>query len=125
MSDPKARLPSDSRKLLEKAADLRDTERQKRNEPISSPSFIALPRTQPAKSHEIFNIAQDDEAVGDETEPGGDTIEDVERNRRHESARVRYALEARRTATPAQSKSRSFAMSRTWDLNSPDLTFAS
>ena len=79
MPDPKEALPDVSGRLLRAAADIRETERKKRNEPISSPKFHRLAEDVTRKSHDIFNLAVGEEGVGNETERGGDTIEDVER----------------------------------------------
>jgi hypothetical protein len=79
MSDPKEQLPSYSEDLLRTAADVRETEQKRRNEPIASPEFDRLGEDVTRKAHDVYNIAQEQEAVGNETEPGGETIEDVER----------------------------------------------
>ena len=78
MSDSKELLPDASDDLLSKVADLRDMERRRREAPISSPAFHDLGRKVTAKSHDIMYAATVEEALGDDTERGHETIEDVD-----------------------------------------------
>jgi hypothetical protein len=78
VSDSKRRLPAASEDLLSDVAGLRDLERRRREEPISSPAFHDLGREVTAKSHEIMYAATVEEALGNDTEPGDESIDDVE-----------------------------------------------
>jgi hypothetical protein len=78
MSDPKDRLLDAADGLLAKVEDLRETERRRRDAPISSPAFHDLGRMVTKKSHDIMYAATFEEALGNDTEPGDESIDDVE-----------------------------------------------
>lgn len=82
MSDSKDRLPEASDDLLSKVADLRETERRRREQPISSPEFHDLETEITRKSHDIMYAARREEAIGNDTETGDESIEDVDDRRR-------------------------------------------
>jgi hypothetical protein len=79
----KTELATKSDELLDAVQRLKDTERRKRQEPISSDSFHRLANEVDAISHEVFSIARDQRNIGDETHRSDKTIDDVdsERNR--------------------------------------------
>ncbi len=58
---------------------MRDVEKRKREEPISSPKFHALADEVDKSSREVFRLARDQERLGDQIPTGSDTIDDVDR----------------------------------------------
>ncbi|MFL5685156.1 MAG: hypothetical protein ACJ77D_03780 [Chloroflexota bacterium] len=78
MADPKkTELAAKSDELLDAVERLKDTERRKRQEPISSDTFHRLANEVDAISHEVFSIARDQREVGEETQRTGENIDDV------------------------------------------------
>jgi len=78
MPEPeKTELASRSDELLETIQRLKDTERRKREEPISSDEFHRLANEVDALSHEVFAIARDQRNLGARAEHSGETIDDV------------------------------------------------
>jgi hypothetical protein len=77
----KSELAARSDELLDALQKLKDTEERKRHEPISSEAFHELANEVDALSHEVFSIARDQRDIGEDTEPGDETIEDVDANR--------------------------------------------
>lgn len=78
MSEPeKTELASRSDELLETIQRLKDTERRKRQEPISSESFHRLANEVDALSHEVFAIARDQRDIGERTEHADESIDEV------------------------------------------------
>jgi hypothetical protein len=75
--DRKDELPDDSDRLLEKVADLRELERTKRTEPISSEAFHRLASEITRKSREIMFAAREEEMAGDQSEPDDRSIDDL------------------------------------------------
>ena len=71
-------LAARSDELLDALRRLKDTERQKRHEPISSEDFHSLANEVDAISHEVFSIARDQRQIGDETPSSDETIEEVQ-----------------------------------------------
>jgi hypothetical protein len=74
----KSKLAARSDELLDALQRLKETERRKRHEPISSDTFHRLANEVDAISHEVFAIARDERSIGDRTTRTGETIEDVE-----------------------------------------------
>ncbi len=79
MDDPKRALTNRSNKLLDALRHLRDTERRKRDEPISSPEFHKLADEVDRTSRRIFSLAREQEQLGDESPRGEETINDIDR----------------------------------------------
>ena len=79
MPDRKQQLSRASESLLRRLADLRMTEQRKRKTAISSPEFHELAEEVARKSRDLMRNAEDQEAIGDETERTGETIDDVAR----------------------------------------------
>jgi hypothetical protein len=78
--DPEKRtLANRSNRLLEELRHMRDVEKRKREEPISSPKFHALADEVDKSSREVFRLARDQERLGDQIPTGSDTIDDVDR----------------------------------------------
>jgi hypothetical protein len=68
-----------SDRLLRGMDELKQLEREKRAEPISSPQFKRLARVIEIKSRDIRTLAADELAIGEQIEVGEqDTVEDVE-----------------------------------------------
>ena len=78
MTNANDRLPQESAELLAKLGDLRQTEREKREKPISSEEFHRLEREVTRKSHDILYQARHEEAVGRQTVSSDESITDVE-----------------------------------------------
>jgi hypothetical protein len=78
----KTELAERSDELLDALQRLKDTERRKRHEPISSDTFHRLANEVDAVSHEVFSIARDERSIGERTPRGDESIEDVEDERR-------------------------------------------
>jgi hypothetical protein len=57
---------------------MREVEKRKRAEPISSPKFHALADEVDKVSRDVFRLARDEERLGDEIPRGSDTIDDVD-----------------------------------------------
>jgi len=76
--DEKRDLTNRSNKLLEALRHLRATEKQKRDEPISSPRFHELADDAEKTSRRIFSIARQQERLGDEAPRGDETINDID-----------------------------------------------
>lgn len=78
MPEPeKTELASRSDELLDTIQRLKDTERRKRQEPISSDEFHRLANEVDALSHEVFAIARDQRDLGERSHRSGETIDDV------------------------------------------------
>jgi hypothetical protein len=78
MSDPKRTLTRRSDQLMVELAHLKDTEAQKRQEAISSPRFHELADEVTASSRRIFEIAAEQDKLGDMSETGEESIDDIE-----------------------------------------------
>lgn len=78
MSDAKRQLTDRSNRLLEALRGMRETEKRKRAEPISSPKFHALADEVDKASRDVFRLARDQERLGDQIPRGSDTIDDVD-----------------------------------------------
>jgi hypothetical protein len=61
--------------LLAKVEDLRDPERRKRDEPISSPALHGLAQEVTNKSRDSMYAATLEQALGNDTERGEETID--------------------------------------------------
>ena len=79
MSDPKRALTERSDQMLQALSRLRALETQKRLVDISSPEFHALADEVTALSRQIFEIAAQQDKLGAEVAPTGESIEDIER----------------------------------------------
>jgi len=79
MDDPKRALTNRSNQLLDALRHLRDTEKRKRDEPISTPEFHKLADDVDRTSRRIFSLAREQEQLGDETRTGDETINDIDR----------------------------------------------
>lgn len=79
MTDQKRELTKRSNKLLDALRHLRETEKQKRNEPISSPKFHALADEVDKTSRQIFSIARQQDRLGEESPRGEESINDIDR----------------------------------------------
>jgi hypothetical protein len=78
MSDAKRQLTDRSNRLLDALRGMREVEKRKRAEPISSPKFHALADEVDKVSRDVFRLARDEERLGDEIPRGSDTIDDVD-----------------------------------------------
>lgn len=78
MSDAKRQLTDRSNRLLDALRGMREVEKRKRAEPISSPKFHALADEVDKASRDVFRLARDEERLGDEIPRGSDTIDDVD-----------------------------------------------
>lgn len=76
-------LADRSNRLLEAVDELRELERRKRRETISTPSFHHLADDVKAKSHEIFRMADAQELVGDMVPTQKVSIDDVDAEPTH------------------------------------------
>ncbi len=74
----KSELAARSDELLDALQRLKETERRKRHEPISSETFHRLANEVDAISHEVFSIARNERSIGERTTRTGETIEDVQ-----------------------------------------------
>ena len=79
MTDKKRALADHSKRLLEALRRMRDTEKRKRQEPISTPKFHKLADEVNRASNEVFRLAREEERLGDESPRGTDSIDDIER----------------------------------------------
>jgi hypothetical protein len=77
--DPKHQLSDRSDQILDAIEELHEMESAKREVPISTPTFHRLAEQITAKSRDVFRIARDQEAVGEEAPTGDETIQDVAR----------------------------------------------
>ena len=77
----KSELVDRSAELLDALRRLKETEKRKRREPISSESFHRLANEVDAISHEVFSIARDERSIGNRTTRSTETIEDLEEKR--------------------------------------------
>ncbi|HEV7811236.1 MAG TPA: hypothetical protein VGO64_11590 [Candidatus Limnocylindrales bacterium] len=77
MPDRKDQLPDESDRLLAKVADLRELERTKRTEPISSEAFHRLAKEITKKSREIMFAAREQELSGEQSERDDRSIDDL------------------------------------------------
>lgn len=77
MSQAKRALAGKSDEMLEALRELKATEARKRREPISTPMFHMLADDVFAQSRRIFRIAIDEDELGDESERGVETIDDI------------------------------------------------
>ena len=75
----KEQLREVSDRLLREMDELRELEREKRGEPISSPRFNRLAKVIEIKSRDIRTLAADEVAFGEQIPAGdSDTVESVE-----------------------------------------------
>lgn len=77
--DNKHELTNRSSQLLAEIQDLKRLEQAKRVEPISSPRFHDLAERVTDRSREIMRDAATQEAVGNATTTGPESIEDIDR----------------------------------------------
>jgi len=77
--DPKVELADRSGAMLDELEHLKETEKLKRQEPISTPSFHALADEVTASSRRVYELGAELNELGEESETGEETIEDVER----------------------------------------------
>lgn len=77
----RSKLASLSDRLLGSLAIIRGLERQKREEPISSPEFHRLAREIEDEGRRVFRIAAEEAAQGEDLEPNGDAIDDIAKQR--------------------------------------------
>ncbi|MFL5687023.1 MAG: hypothetical protein ACJ77D_13320 [Chloroflexota bacterium] len=82
MAQEKRALSDYSNRLLDALRRMRDTEKRKREEPISSPKFHALAHDVDKASQEVFRLARDEERLGDAAPRGPETINDVDKDAR-------------------------------------------
>jgi hypothetical protein len=81
MTDQKRDLAKRSERMLDAIDELKRLEHDKRAETISTPPFHRLAEAVTQKSHEIFEMAYRQEALGDATETTDVSIRDVEAER--------------------------------------------
>jgi hypothetical protein len=81
MTDPKRVLTNRSNQLLDALRHLRDSEKRKRDEPISTPEFHKLADDVERTSRRIFSLAREQEQLGDESPRGEETINDIDRRK--------------------------------------------
>jgi hypothetical protein len=79
VTEERRALTNLSNRLLSALRRMRDTERRKRQEAISSPRFHELATEVEDASQEVFRLARLEERVGDESPRGATTIDDVDR----------------------------------------------
>ena len=77
MSQAKRALAGKSDEMLEALRELKATEARKRREPISTPMYHMLADDVYAQSRRIFRIAIEEDQLGDESERGAETIDDI------------------------------------------------
>lgn len=75
-------LPEASSRLLAELERVHELERTKRTKPVSSPEFHELADEILDRSRQVFRYADHEEEIGDRTNPGDDTIDDVAEHRR-------------------------------------------
>ena len=78
MTDEQRRVRSDSDEILEAMERMRELERAKRTEPISSPAFHRLADEVEASAREVWELAQRQNRDGDAAETTGATIDETE-----------------------------------------------
>ena len=81
MPDTTEQLSAASERLLDAVDDLRATEAKKRDQKISSDEFHRLAEEVTEKSRRLMATASDEEEIGNDTEPGDDSIETASRHR--------------------------------------------
>lgn len=77
MSEPKRQIAKTSDDLIHDIDVLRDLEREKRGERISTPRFHELAADVTAKAREVMHSTLEEEALGEEAERGDETIDDL------------------------------------------------
>lgn len=77
MSQAKRALAGKSDEMLAALRELKVTEARRRREPISTPMFHMLADDVYAQSRRIFQIAIQEDELGDESERGVETIDDI------------------------------------------------
>ena len=88
MTDQKKRALTDtSNKLLEAIQHVRDTEKRKRQVPISTPAFHELAEEVNRASNEVFRLARRQDRLGDESPRGSASIDDLDREATTEARR--------------------------------------
>ena len=87
-AEKKQALARRSNRLLDALRHLRDTERRKREVPISTPTFHELANEVNTTSREIFRLAHEQERLGDEVPRGAESIEDVDPSDGSDRARL-------------------------------------
>lgn len=88
MTDPKRALADRSNKLLDALRHLRETEKRKRELPISSPAFHELADEVDRTSRRIFSLGRQQEDLGNESPRGRESINDVDETTRREGGRA-------------------------------------
>lgn len=78
MTDEQRRVRSDSDEILEAMERMRELERAKRTEPISSPAFHRLADEVEASAREVWELAQRQNRDGGAAETTGATIDETE-----------------------------------------------
>jgi hypothetical protein len=81
MTDPKTALTDTSDQMLVELAHLKSTEALKRREPISTPAFHALEDEVYLSSRRIYANAMQQDKLGQESETGEVSIDDIDRER--------------------------------------------
>ena len=76
----KSALTDASNKLLGALNHLRDTEKRKRQLPISTPAFHELADEVNRTSNEVFRLARREDRLGDESPRGSETIDGLDGN---------------------------------------------
>ncbi|MFL5681436.1 MAG: hypothetical protein ACJ77B_12635 [Chloroflexota bacterium] len=77
---PETNLRDDSDSLLDAVREIRDLERAKRTQKLSSPEFHETAEEITDKSRRVFDIARDEEAEGNSLDgPSSKTTEDIRR----------------------------------------------
>jgi hypothetical protein len=83
----KRALANRSNRLLDALRRMRETEKRKRQEPISTPKFHELANEVDRASREVFRLAREQDELGEEIPTGRDTIADVDRSTRAEGSK--------------------------------------
>ena len=78
MSALKDELARSSNEMLEMVSELKDLERRKREQPISSPAFHELAEQVTDKTGDIMRSVIKQEDLGNQTERGSVSIDDVD-----------------------------------------------
>ena len=78
MSALKDELARSSNEMLEMVSELKDLERRKREQPISSPAFHELAEQVTDKTRDIMRSVIKQEDLGNQTERGSVSIDDVD-----------------------------------------------
>jgi hypothetical protein len=71
------RLLSASDKVLESVSELRDLERRKRREKVSTPGYHSLADQVEAKSREIFSAAEEETDAANDMRSGSRSIDEI------------------------------------------------